>query len=90
MSYPRYFVDGISKIDPDTKNGIVKLTFSVNNSSKVEDVVQLVIPVDSLNQAFQSVGETMSKTFGQGGAGRPSGARTQGRAGPSFKDLTEK
>ncbi|NDR57029.1 hypothetical protein [Aliiruegeria sabulilitoris] len=102
MSVPRYFVEGISKVDPDTSNGIVKLTFHIKENGKPEDAVQLIVSVDNLNQSFQMVGETMQKTFGQGGGGRPpggggrpGGGRPPGGGGrpgmnPNLKDLTEK
>ena len=34
MSVPKYFVEGVSKVDPDTSNGIVKITFHVKENGK--------------------------------------------------------
>ena len=95
MSIPRHFVEEISSIEPDAQSGIVKLTFSVKDKGKPVPEVQLVIPVDALNKAFQTVGEQMQKTFGGGGGRPPHGQRGQrpppgqkgGRRLP--KDLTE-
>ena len=98
MSIPRHFVEEISSIEPDAQSGIVKLTFSVKDKGKPVPEVQLVIPVDALNKAFQTVGEQMQKTFGGGGGGggrpphgqrgqRPPPGQKGGRRLP--KDLTE-
>jgi hypothetical protein len=87
MSIPRFFVDGISRIDPDRRTGIVRLTFDVKDGNSTEETVQLLIHVDSLNQAFQRVGETMQSTFSKGGGpgrGRPPEPQKSG-----FRDLTE-
>lgn len=102
MSVPKYYLDGVSKIDADTTNGIVKLTFSVTQDGKPEDEVQLIFPVDALNQTFQTVGNKMRDTFGQGGGpggpGGPGGGRRGGPGGPGQqrgpggkpkRDLTE-
>lgn len=95
MSYPRYFVDKISSIQPDPETGIVKLTFSVTDDGKSQDLVQLIVPVDALNKSFQAVGEKMQSTFGgggprPGGAGRPPQGGGRGPGQKNLKDLTER
>ncbi len=92
MSIPRHYVEEISSIEPDAQSGIVKLTFSVTDKGKPVPEVQLIIPVDALNKAFQTVGEQMQKTFGGGGGRPPRGQRPPpGKKGgrPMPKDLTE-
>ncbi len=94
MPYPRFFVEEISNVEPDVKTGLVKLTFSIKDNGKPSPEVQIVMHVDALNQAFQTVGEKMQKTFGQGGrrpGGRPPNQDMK-KGGPVKmpNDLTER
>ncbi len=89
MSTPRHYVETVSRIEPDPRSGMVKLTFSATHAGAEEDQVTLVIPAAALNAAFQKVGQVMQKTFGQGrGPGQGPG-RQRGPGGQSFPDLTE-
>jgi hypothetical protein len=92
MSIPRVYVDGLSRVEPDKKTGLVKLTFNVNEPGGKEDAVQIVINVEALNQVFQKVGEKMQATFGGGPGGRPGnrgGGRPPGERQGGFRDLTQ-
>lgn len=83
MSKPRYFVDGVAKVDPDRKSGIVKIDFTVNDEAKDEEVIQLITSAGDLQNIMRTIGETMQKKFG-GGLGRPGGPG--GPRGPSGRD----
>jgi hypothetical protein len=69
-SLPRYYVEKLASLDPDTHTGIVKLTFSVEDESSEEPIVQLVVSAPHLHEIFGKVSATMQKTFGgPGGMG---------------------
>lgn len=92
MTTPNFYVEDVSKIEPDTRSGIVKLTFSAEIGGGETDQVTIIIPAGALNMVFQKVGQTMQKSFGSGpgGPGGPPGpGRQRGPGGKSFKDLTE-
>ena len=94
MSTPKYFIDKLSSVKPNKQNGIVKITFGVDEDGKTDDTVQLIVSAGDLQGIMQSIGETMQKTFGgMGGPGGPGGRGMgkSGKGGPmqSFKDLTK-
>ncbi|MYZ48954.1 hypothetical protein, partial [Propylenella binzhouense] len=84
MAIARHYVEKVSSIEPDQETGIVKLTFAVEGKRGEEEVVQLVISAGKLQAVFQTVGETMQKTFaggGRAGAHRPGGGGGRPAAG---------
>lgn len=90
MSTPKYFVETVSRIEPDPRSGMVKLTFAASHGGAEEDQVTLIIPAGALNAAFQKVGQVMQTSFGQGRG--PGPGRQRGPGGPGgqgFPDLTE-
>lgn len=90
MSTPKYFVDQVSSVNPNKQNGIVRITFGVDDGGKSEDAVQVIVSASDLQGMMQKIGETMQKSFGGGGPG-PGGRGGKGKPGPmqSFKDLTK-
>ena len=90
MRPPNFYVEDVTRIEPDPRSGIVKLTFSASIGGENVEQVTLVIPAAALNAAFQKVGQTMQKTFAGGPMGGPPGpGRQRGPGGTSFNDLTE-
>ena len=96
MSIPRLYVDGLSRVEPDQRTGMVKLTFEVQEPGGAEDALQVVIHVESLNKMFQKVSEKMQATFGGGGPGGPGGMPPGKRGGrppkkgqSNLRDLTQ-
>ena len=82
QSIPRFFVERITEIEPDTNSGNVKLTYAVRSKNANHDVVQLVMHVNDLRRAFGEVWEVMQKTFFDA----PGAKREPG----SLADITEK
>jgi len=88
MSIPRYFVEKVTTVFPNKDTGIVKITLAIVNQEKNEEVVQLLVSAGQLQEIFETVGETMQKTFG----GNMGNRRGPGGKKPSFrgfKDLTK-
>jgi hypothetical protein len=85
-SLPRYYVEKLKSIEPNTNTGIVKLTFSVTEKSGEEAVVQLVVSVPQLHAIFGKIDEAMQTTFG--GSGPPRGGKRPGmRKSPADKNF---
>jgi hypothetical protein len=82
QSIPRFFVERITDIEPDTSSGNVKLTYAVRSRNANHDVVQLVMHVNDLRRAFGEVWEVMQKTFFDAPAAKKGSA--------SLADITEK
>lgn len=98
MVAPRIFVEKLVSVNADPQTGLVKIALGVDEGGKVETTVNLVLSAGHLREIFGTVGQTMQKTFSEGGPGRGPRRGPPGEGGPreerpfdqaKFKDITK-